>query len=106
MALKADPARKAYLDSIKPRLSEASYNAAVSRLDDVIAHAEELGQKGGIVEENGWADVQERPLANGKVSVRKLSGAEKQLGSDVSKEVNKLYCPSYFAREKIDKLFN
>jgi len=51
-------------------------------------------------------DVQERPLANGKVSVRKLSGAEKQLGSDVSKEVNKLYCPSYFAREKIDKLFN
>ena len=106
MALKQDPARKAYLDSIQPRLSEASYNAAVSRLDDVIAHAEKLGREGKIVEENGWAEVQEQPLATDTVSVRKLNGDEKQLGGDTAKQVNDLYCPSYFAREKIDKLFN
>ena len=105
MALKQDPARKAYLDSIQPRLSKASYNAAISRLDDVIAHAEKLGREGKIVEENGWAEVQELPLATGKVSVHKLNGDEKQLGGDTAKRVNSLYCPSYFAREKIDKLF-
>ena len=105
MALKQDPARKAYLDSIRPRLSEASYNAAVSRLDDVIAHAEKLGQEGKIVEENGWMEIQEQPLATGKVSVRKQNGDEKQLGGNIAEQVNDLYCPSYFARDKFDKLF-
>ena len=105
MSLKQDPARKAYLDSIRPRLSEASYNAAVSRLDDVIAHAEKLGNEGKIVEENGWTQVQEQPLATGKLPVRKLNGSEKQLGGFIATKTNSLCCPSYFAREKIDKLF-
>ena len=105
MALKQDPARKAYLDSIRPRLSDASYNAAISRLDDVIAHAEKLGQEGKIVEEKGWTEVQEQPLGAGNVSVRKQNGDEKQLGGDIAREVNDLYCPSYFARDKFDKLF-
>lgn len=105
MSLRQDPARKAYLDSIRPRLSEASYNAAVSRLDDVIAHAEKLGNEGKIVEENGWTQVQEQPLATGKLPVRKLNGSEKQLGGFIATKTNSLCCPSYFAREKIDKLF-
>ena len=105
MALKQDPARKNYLDSIRPRLSEASYNAAVSRLDDVIAHAEKLGRESKIVEENGWTDVYEQPLATDKVSVRKQNGDEKQLGGEIAMRVNDLFCPSYFAREKIDKYF-
>ena len=45
--LKEGPKREAYLASIKPRLSKASYKAAVKRLDDVIAHAEALASKGG-----------------------------------------------------------
>lgn len=45
--LKEGPKREAYLASIKPRLSKASYKAAVQRLDDVIAHAEALASKGG-----------------------------------------------------------
>ena len=106
MALKQDPARKAYLDSIRPRLSPASYAAAESRLDDVIAHAEELGRQGKIVEAGGWANVQEQPLATGKVTVHKQNGDAKRLGGEVAQGVNELFCPSYFARDKIDKLFN
>ena len=39
------------------------------------------------------------------MSVRKQNGDEKQLGGDIAREVNDLYCPSYFARDKFDKLF-
>jgi hypothetical protein len=105
VALKQGPARQAYLDSIRPRLSAASYAAAVSRLDDTIAHAEELGRKGRIIEANGWADVQEEPLATGKVNVRKQNGQKKRIGGEIAQDVHKLFCPSYFARDKIDKLF-
>jgi hypothetical protein len=98
--------RKEYLDSIRPRLSPASYAAAESRLDDVIAHAEELGRQGKIVEAGGWANEQEPPLATGKVTVHKQNGDAKRLGGEVAQGVNELFCPSYFARDKIDKLFN
>lgn len=105
MALKQDPARKAYLDSIRPRLSPASYAAAESRLDDVIAHAEELGRQGKIVEAGGWANVQEQPLATGNVTVYKQNGAIKRLGGQTARDVNEFFCPSYFARDGFAKLF-
>ena len=107
MELKPGQARrKEYLDSIRPRLSPASYAAAESRLDDVIAHAEELGRQGKIVEAGGWANVQEQPLATGKVTVQKQNGDIKHIGGEIARDVNEFFCPSYFARDKIDKLFN
>ena len=105
MELKHDPARKEYLDSIRPRLSPASYAAAKSRLDDVIAHAEELGRQGKIVKPDGWANVQEEPLATGKVEVKKQNGAIKRLGGQTARDVNEFFCPSYFARDGLAKLF-
>jgi len=105
MALKQDPARTEYLKSIRPRLSEASYNAAVSRLDDVIAHAEKLGNEHKIVEEDGWINVQETPIETGKISVIRQNGNEKHLGGEIANDVNELFCPSYFARDNIGKHF-
>ena len=106
MALKPGQARrKEYLDSIRPRLSQASYAAAESRLDDVIAHAEELGRQGKIVEAGGWANEQEQPLATDKVTVHKQNGAAKRLGGEIAQDVNGLFCPSYFARDGLGKLF-
>lgn len=105
MALKQDPARKAYLESIRPRLSKENYDAAVSRLDDVIAHAEKLAEEHKVIEENGWSNVQEPPLASGKVPVLKANGDQKFLGDEISNKVNEIICPSYFAREYIDKRF-
>ena len=103
--LKGGPNREAYLASIKPRLSKASYNAAVQRLDDVIAHAEALASKGGIVEPDGWANVQMAPKGTGKVNVTSLAGREVKLGGEIAKETNERYCPSIFVRDGIDKLF-
>ena len=104
MALKQDPARKEYLDSIRPRLSKESYDAAVSRLDDVIAHAEKLKPE-QIIDENGWTNVQEAPHATGKVSVIKDNGQQKLLGGEIASDVNEVFCPSYFARDHISKQF-
>lgn len=103
--LKKGPKREAYLASIKPRLSEASFNAAVQRLDDVIAHAEALASNGGIVEPDGWANVETAPKGTGKVNVTSLAGREVKLGGEIAKETNERYCPSIFVRDGIDKLF-
>ena len=105
MELKAGPKRDAYLDSIRPRLSQDSYNAAVSRLDDVIAHAEKLKGEGKIVQGNGWQHVRETPLRTGKVTVQNRNGQNKQIGGDIASVVNELSCPSYFARDKLSKIF-
>ena len=106
IALKQGPARDEYLKSIRPRLSEASYNAAISRLDDTIAHAEKLSEEGKVIEENGWLEVHETPLSTSKISVQKQNGQSKNLGGEIASDANKVFCPSYFARDKIDKLFS
>ena len=105
VALKEGPKRDTYLASIKPRLSKASYKAAVQRLDDVIAHAESLASKGGIVEPNGWANVEMAPKGTGKVNVTSIAGREVKLGGEIAKETNERFCPSFFARDGIDTLF-
>ena len=105
MELKTGPKRDAYLDSIRPRLSQDSYNAAVSRLDDVIAHAERLKDEGKIVEGEAWQHVREKPLQTGNVTVQNRNGRNKQLGGDIAKTTNELSCPSYFARDKLSKIF-
>ena len=104
MELKAGPKRDAYLDSIRPRLSPDSYNAAVSRLDDVIAHAEKLKDEGRIVQGDAWQNVRERPLQTGNVTVQNRDGQGKSIGGSVAKIINQLYCPSYFARDDLSKI--
>ncbi len=105
VALKEGPQRQAYLDSIRPRLSEASYNAAVSRLDDVIAHAERLRREHKVIEANAWAAVEETRLPTGKLTTHKLDGTEKRLGGTIATEAHKSYCPSIYARDGFEKLF-
>ena len=105
VALKAGPAREAYLDAIRPRLSEGCFRAAVSRLDDVIAHAVALQRKGNVLEGDGWLDRAERPLGTGDITVRKQNGGTKRLGGTIALNIHILSCPSYFARDCLDKLF-
>ena len=49
--------------------------------------------------------MQEQPLATGKVTVYKQNGDAKQLGGKVALYVNEFFCPSYFARDGLAKLF-
>ncbi|MBQ6925058.1 MAG: hypothetical protein IJQ73_10485 [Kiritimatiellae bacterium] len=101
----AGPARETYLDAIRPRLSEGCYRAAVSRLDDVIAHAEALQRDGKVLEGNGWLDLPERPLGTGDNSVRKQNGGTKRFDGTIALNIHILSSPSYFARDCLDKLF-
>ena len=105
VALKAGPAREAYLDAIRPRLSEGCFRAAVSRLDDVIAHAEALERKGDVLEGDAWLDRAEQPLGTGDITVRKQDGGTKRIGGTIAQNINILRCPSYFARDLFDRLF-
>ncbi len=105
IALKEGPKRDEYLKSIESRLSKGSYSAAVKRLDDVIAHAEALAAKGGIIEPDGWLNVKEAPMETGKVKMTNLKGREVSIGGEVAKKANKGLCPSIFARDGLDKLF-
>ena len=84
----------------------ASFNAAVSRLDDLIAHAEKLAEEGKIIEKEGWLDVQEVPRPKGKVVAVKENGNEKRLGGDIAHSIHNLFTPSIFARDGISKIFD
>ena len=97
IALKSGPKRDEYLNSIRPRLSEASFNAAVSRLDDVIAKAEKLGGEGKVIEKEGWLDAPDEKLKTGDVSVKKPNGGVKKLGGKIAHEANAFQCTSIFA---------
>ena len=105
MALKEGSAKRdEYLNSIRPRLSDASYKAAVSRLDDAIAHADKLKEDGKVIDDEGWLDVAEEPPKKDEVTSKKLNGAEKSLGGTIAKAVNSESCPSYFARDGFDQV--
>ena len=49
--------------------------------------------------------MRETPLQTGKVTVQKRNGQNKQIGGDIASVVNELTCPSYFARDKLSKIF-
>ena len=106
VTLKAGPKRDEYLNSIRPRLSEASFKAAVSRLDDVIARAEKLGGEGKVVEKEGWLDEPVETLLTGSVSVAKPNGGVKKLGGKIAHEANAFNCTSIFVRDGLDKIFS
>ena len=105
IALKAGPKREEYLDSIRPRLSEASFNAAVSRLDDVIARAEKLGGENKVIEKEGWLNEPDETLRTGNLSVTKPNGGVKKLGGEIAREANEFNCTSIFVRDGLDKIF-
>ena len=106
MELKNNPdARKAYLDSLRPRMSEDNVAAAEARLNDAILHAERLAQEHKVVEKDAWANETTPRRDSGSVSIELPDGRHKSLSRQSSFDVNGMTCPSYFARDKIDRLF-
>ena len=106
MAIKNDPVRRAeYLDSIRGRLSPESFAAAESRLDDAIAHAEQLGKDDKVVDGDGWLDQDEVPLEPKRIELTSIKGKHVKLDAFESAIIHITTCPSYFARDGLDKLF-
>ena len=89
IALKKDPERKAYLDSILPRLSKNCLNVAISRLDTVIAHAEKLKKENKVINKEGWLEAQETPLETDGIPVEQHNGNVVRIVNQVAERVNK-----------------
>ena len=107
MELKNNPAKRmAYLDSLRPRMGSENLAAAEVRLDDVIAHAEKLAQDPkNIVDGESWGNETTPPRNSSYVQIEVPGGRHKTLSRQSSFDVNNLTCPSYFARDHIDRLF-
>ena len=106
MELKNNPdVRKAYLDSIRSRIGSENLAAAEARLNDVIAHAERLAGEHKIVEGDKWGNETTPRRNSSYVTIELPDGRNKTLNRQSSFDVNNLTCPSYFARDGLDKLF-
>lgn len=106
MELKNNPAaRKAYLDAIRPRMSEENVAAAEARLDDAIIHAERLARENKVVKGEAWGDETTPRRNSSYIQIELQDGRHKTLSRQASFDVNNITCPSYFARDGLDKLF-
>ena len=100
IALKKDPERKAYFDSILLRLSKNCLNVAISRLDTVIAHAEKLKKENKVINREGWLEAQETSLETDGIPVEQHNGNVVRIVNEVAERVNKALCTSYFTRDE------
>ena len=111
MEMDENPAKKkAYLDSIAPRISQEALKAAEQRLDDAIAHAKKLNAKGRVFDEGDWTDERKLSgLTNTKTKLKfvKLDGTTKIVKPNIKgvKDYLETSTPSLYKRDKFDKMF-
>ena len=106
---KGSAAREEFLNSIAPRLSEEALKATEKRLDDAIAHAEQLERKGKVYTGEDWRkeEVLNRKMDN-SVLIEKSDGKKEPVFAVQSKSVNELCvrgCSSYYARDFFNEMF-
>ena len=111
MEMDENPAKKkAYLDTIAPRISSEALKAAGQRLDDAIAHAKKLNAKGRVFDEGDWTDERKLSgLANLKTKLKfvKLDGTTATVKPNIKgvKDYLETSTPSLYKRDKFDKMF-
>jgi hypothetical protein len=102
--------KRAYLESIAPRLSPDSLRAAEMRLDDAIAHAKKLNAEGKVYSGQDWQDptvLQGLTKMKGGVRIEMADGCTKDVGSniDVVKDYTENNTPSMYTREFFHMIF-
>ena len=106
MELKNNPAaRREYLDSLGRRMDKENVDAAETRLNDAIAHAERLAADNKVVDGDDWKDETTPRREPDKVEIELPDGKHKRLSRQASHDVSGMTCQSYFARDNIDGLF-
>ena len=107
VALKSGAPRRAYLADLKSRLGAAQYKAAVSRLDETIAHAEKLRREGKVYDAAQWEtrEVQRTVAALGSrlKELPPVAGARPNAAYEKKflKEYNYTMAPTVFGRDMI-----
>lgn len=106
MELKNNPAKKqAFLDDLRDRLSPEALAAQEKRLDDAIAHAEELERQGHVVDADMWGGIEEGARGKGTVKVPNSAGKQVALDDTASHAVRTLLSPSIFHRDQLADVF-
>ena len=102
--------KRAYLDSIAPRLSPDSLRAAEMRLDDVIAHAKKLNAENKVYSDEDWQDplvLQGLTKMKGGVRIEMSIGTTVDFGNDIDvvKDYTENNTPSIYTREFFHMMF-
>ena len=112
MEMDGDPAKKkAYLDSIAPRISPEALRATAARLDEAIAHAKKLAMQGKVYGKEQWRNEANLKAMTGfkaSVTITKTDGGKLKVDNTVEcvLDYNERRCPSYFKREYLQNMFN
>ena len=93
------------MKNMRMRMGEDNVIAAEARLNDVIAHAERLERENKVVDGDKWGDETTPRRNSGSVKIDNPGGRQKSLSRQNALDVNNMTCQSYFARDKIDRLF-
>ena len=119
MEMDADPdKKKTFLDTIKPRISDAALKATEMRLNEAIEYAKKLDNS-KVFGNDDWK-VKERlskiPWIKSKVGIVNSDGktveVDRKMGEDENKKGNFVgkyltnSCPSYYKRDYLHKMFN
>lgn len=105
VALKSGAPRRAHLAELKSRLGAEQYKAAVSRLDEAIAHAEKLQREGKVYDAAQWEtqEVQRSVAALGTMlkELPPVAGARPNAAYEKKflKEYNYTMAPTVFGRD-------
>ena len=102
--------KRAYLESIAPRLSPDSVRAAEMRLDDAIAHAKKLHDENRVYSDQDWQDpvvLQGMTRMKGGVRIEMSDGTTKAVGTDIDvvKSYTENKTPSLYTREFFHTMF-
>ena len=102
--------RKAYLDSIAPRLSPEALDATAKRLDEAIAHAKKLKDENKVYSDAKWQNpntLAQMPGLKDKVEIAKSDGTNVTVGNKIGFVRNYCVvdCPSYYKRDYLDRMF-
>ena len=119
MEMDKDPAKKrAFLDTIKPRISKAALKTTENRLNEAIKHAKNLADKGKVFGNDDWKDtdrLSKMPRIADKVGIVNSDGktvvVDKKMG--VNKKGRNFVdqyltnsCPSYYKRDYLQYMFS
>lgn len=111
MEMDRNPAQKrAYLDSIAPRLSPEALDATAKRLDEAIAHAKKLKAENKVYSDAEWQNpntLAQMPELKSKVEIAKSDGTKITVGNKIGFVGNYCVvdCPSYYKRDYLDRMF-
>ena len=103
-------ARRAFLESLAPRISPDALKAAEARLDEAIAHAKALKAKGKVYGTDQWQDqknIDAMTATKRTVTITKSNGGKIKADNKIEcvRDYNERICPSFFKREFFHNMF-